>query len=201
MADDHPRIAEALDRIRSLLVPGELLEAWAVQRRVFALTHRRVLVAATDGRLLVMERGLVAGYRLHDLRWQDLVDAKIEVGILGADVHVTHSTAGDLTMGNPPQKQLSLRGLRKLQAQAVYRTCQSHEQAWREKRRIREIEELRAKSGGVVLGGALGAVGAASAGEGGDPTVRLERAKDMRVKGLISDAEYEAIKAKIVAGL
>jgi hypothetical protein len=43
--------------------------------------------------------------------------------------------------------------LRKDQAQAMYRICQQHDQVWREKRRIRELEELRAKSGGVQFGG------------------------------------------------
>jgi hypothetical protein len=34
-----------------------------------------------------------------------------------------------------------------------------------------------------------------------DPTDRLSRAKDMLGKGLITDAEYEGIKAKIVSAL
>jgi hypothetical protein len=34
-------------------------------------------------------------------------------------------------------------GLRKAETQAVYRICQA--QAWRERRRLRELEELRAK--------------------------------------------------------
>jgi hypothetical protein len=38
-------------------------------------------------------------------------------------------------------------------------------------------------------------------GESSDPTERLQRAKDMVAKGLITDAEYEAIKARIVSGL
>jgi hypothetical protein len=33
------------------------------------------------------------------------------------------------------------------------------------------------------------------------PAARLERAKDMLRKGLITDAEFEQIKAKIVADL
>ena len=40
-------------------------------------------------------------------------------------------------------------GLNPEQAQAVYRICQAQDQAWREKRRVREMEELRARSGGV----------------------------------------------------
>jgi hypothetical protein len=44
--------------------------------------------------------------------------------------------------------------------------------------------------------------GAAMPGDRGEDAVgRLERAKEMRDKGLISDAEYEAIKAKLVSSL
>ena len=46
---DEPRVAQALEQIASLLVPGEIIEAWAVQRRFFALTHRRALIVATSG--------------------------------------------------------------------------------------------------------------------------------------------------------
>ena len=92
-------------------------------------------------------------------------------------------------------------GMRKDQAEAVYRVCQAQDQAWREKRRVRELEELRARSGGIQLGtsGAGAGVASSPAGGGADDTVtRLEKAKAMLDKGLISDAEFEAIKARIV---
>ena len=65
---------------------------------------------------------------------------------------------------------------------------------------MRDLDELRAKSGGILLGQA-----AAAPSAGGDaersPSARLERARDMLQKGLITDAEFEQIKAKIVADL
>jgi hypothetical protein len=36
---------------------------------------------------------------------------------------------------------------------------------------------------------------------GGDPTERLRKAKEMLDDGLITDAEYESIKARVVDGL
>ncbi len=36
---------------------------------------------------------------------------------------------------------------------------------------------------------------------GNDPVDRLQRAKGMLAQGLISDSEYESLKAKIIAGL
>jgi len=78
--------------------------------------------------------------------------------------------------------------------------CQAQDQAWREKRRVRELEELRARSGGIQFGAPGTGAGPASPPSGGqdDAVARLERAKAMFDKGLISDAEYEALKARIV---
>jgi hypothetical protein len=77
--DDGPRVEEALGYITSMLVPGETLEAWTIQRRLFALTHRRSLVAATSGRFIGITRGLFGGFNPIDFRWQDLKEAKLRV--------------------------------------------------------------------------------------------------------------------------
>jgi hypothetical protein len=77
----------------------------------------------------------------------------------------------------------------------VYRICQGQDQAWREKRRVRELEELRARSGGIqVTSGPM----TQPAGNG-DAVRRLQEAKQLLDARLITDAEYEAIKAKIVS--
>ncbi|HSU93548.1 MAG TPA: hypothetical protein VLI43_07540, partial [Gemmatimonadaceae bacterium] len=90
-------------------------------------------------------------------------------------------------------------GLRKQQAEQVYRAAQAQEQSWREKRRVRDLDELRAKSGGIQLGAMGGGGGGAGGGDvTDDPMVRLQRAKEMLAGGLITDSEYESIKAKIV---
>ena len=85
----EPRLLQALEQITSLLVPGETIEAWAVQRRFLALTHRRALVAATSGRLIDMERGLFGGFEPRSVRWQDLKEARIAVGVFGASLTVS----------------------------------------------------------------------------------------------------------------
>ena len=192
-----------LEAVRSLLIPGERLESYAVQRRLFALTHRRIVAAATSGRLIAVYRGLVSGFTVQDIRWQDLRDAQLQVGIFGATLTVSADQGNDLAGAEGTPRTLTLPGLRKDQAQEVYRACQYQEQAWREKRRVRELEELRAKSGGVHLGG--GVTGMAG-GAGGDdasrsPQARLQRAREMLDGGLLTDAEYEQVKARILGEL
>jgi hypothetical protein len=196
---DEPRLVRALEQVVSLLVPGETIEAYAVHRRFFALTHRRALVVATSGRLIDMHRGLFGGFHPRSVRWQDLKEARVEVGAIGADLTVFFFGGPDLAIaGNETSRTFS--GLRKSQAEAIYRVCQAQDQAWREKRRVRELEELRAKSGGIQLGSSGAGAGLASSSTGGqdDSVSRLEKAKAMLDKGLISDAEFEALKARIV---
>jgi hypothetical protein len=191
----EPDLQKAMDQLNSVLIPGETLEAWAVQRRVFALSRRRVLVGATSGRLVVLNRRLLGGFDLTDLRWQDLESVTLRVGLLAADLQARVGKASDLASeGAGATRLLMLHGLRKAQAQAVYRICQAQDQSWREKRRVRELEELRARSGGIQLP----ATGAAS-GESSNAVQRLQEAKQLLDARLISDAEYEAIKAKIVS--
>ena len=182
--DADPNELKAMNCLQSVLTSGEKVLFYAIQRRLFALFSRRVLVAATTGRVIVIIRGLIGGFSMQDYRWQDVADSKISTGIFGADLTLI------LREGN----SCMVDGLRKEQAAALYRHAQSEEQAWREKLRVRQIEELRASSGGVHIGSA-----APSAASAAPVSGRLAQAKQMLDDGLISDAEYEAIKAKIVS--
>ncbi len=194
---DEAGAARPLADLRSVLIPGETLAAWAIQRRAFALTHRRLLVAATSGRLVVLARKLLGGFDVATIRWQDLEEVTLHVGVISADLAVRAGNATDLaSLATPGSQRVEFQGLRKEQAQAVYRICQAQDQAWREKRRVRELEELRARSGGIQV---LSATATPSV-EGESETVRrLREAKQLLDAKLITDAEYEAIKAKIVS--
>jgi hypothetical protein len=197
-------VYDSLEALRSLLIEGERIEASAVQRRLFALKHRRIMVAATTGRLIIVQRGLFGGFTPIDVRWQDLRDATLSVGIFGATLRVAAYRSSDLASTEGPPSNVVIPGLRKVEAQEVYRACQTRAQAWREKRRIRELEELRAKAGGIQIGGARALtsapVGGADEGDS-SPMARLQRAKEMLQNGLLNDSEFEQIKAKILAEL
>jgi hypothetical protein len=174
-----------------------------VQRRLFALNHRRLVVCATSGRFIALSRGLFGGYVPTDVRWQDLEDASISAGIFGATLTITSLATDDMASRGLVGRALRIPGLRKEQAQQVYTLCQAQEQAWREKRRVRDLDELRAQSGGVQIGGGVagGAAASLAAAAGGDPAERLRKAKEMLDGGLITDAEFESIKARVVEGL
>lgn len=200
---DEPGLQKALDTLHSLLTTGETVEAWATQRRIFALKHRRVVLVATSGRFIALTRKLIGGYDTADIRWQDLKETRIRAGIFGADLTVIAQSSSDLNISSEVNRVWTYTGLRKDQAQALYRICQQHDQAWREKRRVRELEELRAKSGGVQFAPPAfsSAPSDASAGSESESTRRLRQAREMLDAKLISDSEFETIKARIVSGL
>src|SRR3981189_2304293 len=191
----------ALDTLRSLLTTDETLEAWAMEHRFVALKPRRACIAATSGRFISLNRRLLGGYESADIRWQDLKETRISAGILAADLTLIAQASSDLNLGSEVNRVWTFTGLRKDQAQAMYRICQQHDQVWREKRRIRELEELRAKSGGVQISGQPAYGSTDAAGGESEPARRLRQAREMLEAKLISDSEFESIKAKIVSGL
>jgi hypothetical protein len=216
-ADDEST-HQALEILKGLLTVDETLEAWAVQHRMFALTHRRVCLAATSGRFISLSRGILGGYDSADIRWQDLKETRIRAGILAADLTLVAQSSSDLNIGAEVNRVWTFEGLIKDQAQAIYRICQQHDQVWREKRRVRELEELRARSGGMQFAAtpaagwpgartpapgapAAGAPAAGTPAAESDATRRLRQAREMLDAKLITDSEFESIKAKIVAGL
>ena len=195
MVDEDAGARRALEHLNSVLTANETLEAWAIQRRLFALKHRRLVVAATSGRFLALKRGLFGGFGLTDIRWQDLKEVKIEVGIIGACLTLAAFASPDLASASAQTTTFIYNGLRKDQAEALYRIAQGHDQAWREKRRVRDLEEMRARAGGIQVGNLTGAAPDVTSG---DATQRLQHAKSMLDARLISDSEYEALKAKII---
>jgi hypothetical protein len=192
---DEPGLQKALDTLHSLLTTGESVEAWATQRRIFALKHRRVVLVATSGRFIALTRKLIGGYDTADIRWQDLKETRIRAGIFGADLTVIAQSSSDLNIASEVNRVWTYMGL--------YRICQQHDQAWREKRRVRELEELRAKSGGVQFAPQAFSSSPAdtAAGAESESTRRLRQAREMLDAKLISDSEFETIKARIVSGL
>jgi hypothetical protein len=194
-------VRRALATLQGLLTAGETLEAWAVQHRLYALKNRRACIAATSGRFISLTRPLLGGYESADIRWQDLKETRIKAGLLAADLTLVAQSSADLNIASEVNRVWSFKGLRLDQAQAMYRICQQHDQVWREKRRVRELEELRAKSGGVQIGASPQYAATEAAGGESEPARRLRQAREMLDARLISDAEFESIKAKIISGL
>src|SRR4029077_20126203 len=101
-----------LAQLRSVLIPGESIDAWAMQMRLFALSHRRLLIAATSGRLIALRRKLLGGFDVATIRWQDLEEVTLRVGMLSAELAVRAGKATDLaSLGAGGSQQVQFSGL------------------------------------------------------------------------------------------
>ena len=187
------RIARTIEKLRSVLTSGEVIQESVFQLRLRALTHRRALVVTTDRRIIFFRRGLLGGFDMTDFQWQDVENAHVKEhffpACFGADLTIVSTDAGSAKM----------QGLDSVKARKIYAYAQGQEQAWREKNRIREIEELRAKSGGITLNSSGSPVGGPTAAPAAteDMTKKLKEAKELLDSGAISDVEFETIKARL----
>jgi hypothetical protein len=181
------REAKALATLERTLMSGETVVARALQQRVFALFRRRAVIAITSSRILTIQRGLFGGFRMADMQWKDLKDARLEENIL------TQMCGANLAFDGLAQPGVYVDGVPSAAAAAMYAKAQFEEQAWEEKRRVRGLEETRAASGGVTIG--AGAAG----GEAGERMVEeIRKAKELLDAGAVSDAEFQEMKAKIL---
>lgn len=177
-------------KLKSVLMADEQIVVVGLQKRVLALFNRRTLLAITSSRIITIRRGLLGGFKMGDLQWKDLLDATISENVLSG----LCGSNLKFRFADQPLLALEVNGVEQDKAVAIYAAAQHHEQAWEEKRRVRAIEELRAASGGVVV----------NAGQpqqaGGKVVEQIAQAKALFDTGAISDAEFQEMKAKILAG-
>ena len=170
----------------SILTENERMLYIAHQGRTM-FGQKRDAVIATNNRMIIFQRQRFRGFAFDDFLWEDVKDVDLEQGMMSALIQCT------LTDG----EVLTVSGLVKDQARVLYGICQQKEQEWRERRRVRKMEEDRAKAGGTQI--TMPDTGSESAVT--DPLERLAKAKAMFDGELISEAEYETLKANILSSV
>ena len=184
-SQDSGTVQKVAAEAAKILTPNETLLYVAVQN-LAALTVTPDAVVATSNRLILFRPALLGRVSFEDVQWQDVRNARINQGVL--------STA--LAVETMDGRTLLMNDLDKEQAKRLYAVAQQMEQEWREKRRVRDMEESRARAGGVVIGGPSSSSAAPE-----DPVARLAKAKQMLDQGLISETEYDTLKARILGAL
>jgi hypothetical protein len=183
------RAEKAHEKLRVAIMDGESVLHFALTLRVFSLWSRRQTIAITNSRIITVARPLFGGFAMKDYQWKDLRDVQLSENVLpqwlGSRLHFSVGDGGFEIDGIPSE-----------QAAKIYKHAQHQEQAWEEKHRVRKLEEIRAAAGGVVMNGGGGPGSDASIGASLD---ELERTKRLLDTGVISDAEYQEIKAKILS--
>ena len=186
---DKTVLTKIADDVSRLLTPGEEIVYVVLQVRGVG---RRDAVVATTNRLMIYRPALIGGVSFDDFSWQDIKNVHLKQGMTGSDI----------TVETVEGKTAKAGWLEKDQAKRLYALAQQKEQEWREKRRVRQMEESRAAAGGVYFGGPQGqAAGSTEAPSTASPMEKLAQAKSMLDAGLISETEYEGVKAKIIASM
>ena len=181
---DRASLAKVARDVGTILTPNEEILYVALQN-VTALSISKDSVVATNNRVIFYRPALLGRVDFADYLWEDVKNVAIKEGLLAAELSVELIDGRTDRAGN----------LDKSQIRRLYAISQQKEQEWREKRRVRDMEEARARSGGIQMSMPQSMAGAPAE----DPTQKLARAKAMLDQGLISEAEYESLKAKIIA--
>jgi hypothetical protein len=181
--------------VERVLTEGEKVLALAPQNLINS-PFKKDSAIVTNRRFIIYRPKLLGRMDMEDFLWQDDTEVSISTKLLGATLDV-RSRRRDPD-GTLRSRMGHVEGLDNRAALRVYAEAQRLEQEWREKNRVRVMEEERARSGGITIQGA----GMAAAGSAGASVEdRLAKLKGLHEKGLISDAEYEARKSQIIGEL
>jgi hypothetical protein len=183
---DPATLQRVAHEVSKILTPNEQILYIALQNAT-AISIRKDAVIVTNNRIIGFSPGVLGRVSFKDYLWQDVFDVSMSQGILSTQISVK-TPAGVFEIGS----------IDKEQAKRLYGIAQQLEQEWREKRRVREMEEARAKAGGVYMTAPTGPSFSGPSGKE-DPIERLGKAKAMLDQGLISEIEYENLKAKVLS--
>ena len=196
--DSKPRSRKAIEKLDGTLMKDEKIIHKGIDKRAFALFSRRSVFAVTNSRIINLQRGLIGGYTMKDYQWKDLKLANISENVLpdicGSTLTFIFSQTSWIRV-YPDLKTAS----------DIYKVAQLQEQAWEEKRRIREMEETRAQAGGISIGNTAtpSPTGSTSNNDKSISTLdiadELLKIKELLDKGILSDVEFQEMKSKILS--
>lgn len=182
------RQKKAFSRLDDSLMNDEGLIVKGTDARPFALFSRRKIVGITNSRVIVIERGLLGGFKMKDFQWKNLGDCQLSENVFSqfCGSNLTFATEYGSVEVHPSYKEAS----------EIYKYSQSEEQAWEEKRRVRDMEEKRAQAGGITINS-----GQTSGTESQSLSISDEilKLKKMMDDGVLSDSEFQEMKSKLLS--
>ena len=201
--NQNARVKKANTKLLDYLIEGESIIVKGLDTRPFALFKRRQIFAVTNSRIIRLERGLLGGFEMLDYQWKDLKDAQISENVFpsitGSTLTFTFQANSEEPIEVYPEIEV---------ASKAYRHSQQEEQAWEEKRRIRDMEEKRAKSGGVFIGQGSNPIQSNNPINDNqdkqqkrkvDISDELFKLKKLLDEGVLSDAEFQEMKSKVLS--
>jgi len=190
---DEAAIRKILPKVSELLTKDETIEYIAVQKKLVVNISPDAIVL-TNKRFILVQPSLF-GMQFQDHPWREVKDVHMSEQMIGATLSCT-TIAG---------KKISLESIPKKQARKVYSYAQGVEEQAYEKRQQLELDKMRASAGGVVVHAPAAApsapVAPQSAPPADDPLAALAQLKKLLAAELITEDEFAAKKAEILARL
>lgn len=182
-----------IDTIGPLMARGEHVCHLVVQDQVKAMTLWPSALVLTNRRVMVVSRKMM-GQSFLDLFWGEVHDAHL----------VENWKGGVFAVQSVQNAQLRVDCLPVHQARAAYAFAQRAEELAAEWRRVRRLEEERARARGVALSDLPGysqGPAPSTPADTGDVETLLRRLQDLRDKGLISEQEYQQKRNDVLSRL
>lgn len=183
--EQDPKVVDKIyRRAQELLTAGEEVKYIGVQKKP-VVTIAPDAIVLTNKRFMIVKPKLT-GMTFEDYPWRNVANVHLSEQLLGATITCETTDGIRTAIDSIPKKQ----------ARKIYTFAQEIEEQMVEVRRHREMEEMRAAAGGVVIQGMPGS-SAPAASE--DPVAVLGKLKQLLDAGLVTPAEYEAKKAEVLA--
>ena len=184
--ENHP-LRKALEISKKILTEGEKHLEAAVQKKPIINFHPHSIVV-TNKRVIKHQPHLFKA-TFTDFLWKDLKNVHLIDRLFGSTL-VFQFSHGIIVADRLPKNQ----------AKKVYAIAQEKEEEWVEKRRLRTIEENRAKSGANHI--IIGKDGKQHESDG-DPQTSIIRDKLLELQALLSDGlvtqdEYQIKKMELL---
>ena len=203
------RVKKAYSKLNDVLMKDEAIIEKGIDKRPFALRRRRQVFAVTNSRVIRLRRPVLGGFEMTDFQWKDLEDAQVSENVLS-------SLCGSILSFKADNKEIRL-GSKVVEdefiffpeietASKAYKYAQEAEQSWEEKRRVRSMEEKRAEAGGIMIGqntspasNGMGSQENQNSRTKTDIADELLKLKKLVDEGILSDAEFQEMKSKILS--
>ncbi len=185
---DDEQLQEVAAAVREVLTPDEEIIYVAFQDQK-APVLKKAAAIATNHRVILYKPSMIGSFNFWDSHWQDVEDVHLKQGMIFSDITI-RTIKGDTTVLEKANKD---------QARRFYSYAQHYEHEWRERRRQRRIEEDRARAGGITIQSPTATAPQSAGSQAEDPVAKLQKAKQMLDAGLISQAEYDEVKQRILA--
>ncbi len=188
--EQDPKVIEkVLPKVQEFCTSTEEVKYIAVQKKTLGVNFSPDCIALTNKRVILVRPksfGLTLDFR--DFSWMNVADVHMKEGMFSATITIK-TTSGDSD---------SMEDIPKAQARKLYRFAQEMEETKKEERRQRDLEEKRAIAGGGITINTQSAPAPAAAPTE-DPMEKLTKLKSMLDMGILTQEEFDAKKADILA--